>query len=188
MESTAEPPQLLTAARVITPDIIVRVRNKYWTHRRLRYGRSTPRWKLLALGLPHSVAIVCIEGEQEGITLSIALQDDEIVPDDRRAGGSPFVCRNVVCAQVEPPKVNLPKQTPAEIVSIDTLRSEPRDDYPSVGCGSRIGIGRFDVTLIDWHTLVSYTFPQDLAGSFVERIKHPSLLRSICRCIAITVQ
>src|SRR6185503_4305125 len=62
LRTSAEQPQLLSRARVITANEVGRVRNKYRPYRCHRNGRGAPRWNLLALGLPHRLACVSVEG------------------------------------------------------------------------------------------------------------------------------
>src|SRR5215213_7654713 len=68
------------------------------------------------------------------------------------------------------------------------LRSEPRDNDATVCCRSGVGIRGFDVALLEWLTLVSDSFPDNLSSLFIECIDHPAVQRSVFRCITVTIE
>ena len=65
-----------------------------------------------------------VERHEERVRLRVALQDHEIVPDDRRARGAPLEGRDVVGADVEAAEIGLPQQRAVDVVGVDALRAE----------------------------------------------------------------
>src|SRR6185436_1794853 len=100
----------------------------------------------------------------------------------------PFVGRNVVGAHVDPAEIDLPKKPSFEIIGVDTLRPEPRHHNSPVGGRSRVGVGGFYMTLLERFALVGRFFPDNFPAAFVDRIKHPTLLRAILRRVTIAIQ
>ena len=156
-------------------DEVRRVRDESGSGGSHRNRGRAPGWQLVALGLPHGVSRYGIQRDRERIGLRVTLEDHEAIPDDRRAGGPPLERRNVVRAHVDATEIDLPSQGAVEIVGVDPLRSEPRDDDPSVGGRTRARIGRLDVPFVEWLAFAGHALPQSVSGALVDRVHHPAL-------------
>src|SRR5262249_10463279 len=119
------------------------------------------------------------EGGDERVLLDVALNDDEILPDDRRAADAPLVVGVVEPAGVQEAKVFLPQQLAVHVVRIEAFRSKRDDDAASIGHRRRRRLTRFRVALRLRNSLVSDTLPEDLARTLVERDQLPGMLRRV---------
>ena len=127
-----------------------------------------------------------LQGEEERVGLRIDLDDDEAVPDNRRARGPPLVGRNVVHAHVHAPEIDLPEQRAVDIVRVHALRAERRHDDAAVG-------GRRLLAYVDFMCRLSMGMPSNATRSqaavpAVERVEHPFLARPVRGRIAVAVQ
>ena len=129
-----------------------------------------------------------VERHEERVRLRVALQDHEIVPDDRRARGAPLEGRDVVGADVEAAEIGLPQQRAVDAVGVDALRAERGDDEPAVRRRRGAGVGRLDVAQLARRALEGDALPDDLSRRRVEREQRPPLRRAIGRRIAVAVE
>ena len=177
VRAAAEPPELLARARVVAADELRRVGDQLGL---ARAGagvdvRRGPGRELFARGAPGDGAVLETQRDQEGVLLLVALHDDEVLVQDRRAGGAPLVVRRIVGADVEAPEVPLPLQRAAEVVGVETLRAEERDHVAAVRGRRRVGVGGLDVPLLARHSLVGRALPQDLAAPLVQAQDVPAM-------------
>ncbi len=150
--------------------------------------RRAPRRQLVAVGLPDGLACLELQREQERIRLRIDLENDEVAPDDRRAGRSPLDRRDVVGAQIEPAQIHLPAQRPVDVVRDHALRPEPRDDHPAVGRRRGASVSVLDVALVQRLALARHPFPDRLAGPLVDGHHHEAVARPIGRRVSVAIE
>ena len=120
--------------------------------------------------------------------MRVDLKNRQAVPQDRRAGRPPLEARDVVRAEMDVAEIDLPPEVAVDVVGVDALRAEPRDDETSIGDRRRARVGGLDVPHIDRRAFERHAIPQQLAGALVERRHHPFVRRAIVRRIAVTVQ
>ena len=188
LRAATEPPQLAARLRIVTTHEVRRIGDELRAGARVDDRRRPPRRQFLPIGLPDGLSRLGIQREQEGVGLRVALHDHQAVPDDRRAGGPPFVRRDVVGAHVHTAEIDGPAQAAVEVVGKDPLRSEPGDDDAAVGGGRAAGVGGLDVPLVARFSLGRRSLPADLSGALVDRVQHPAMRRSIVRGIAVAVE
>ena len=164
LRAAAKLPQLAAGLRIVAAHEIRRVGDQLRPGGRRHDRRRAPRRQLLAIRLPDRFAGLGIEREQERIGLRVALHDHHAVPDDRRAGRSPFVGGNVVRAHVDAAEIDRPAQSAVDVVGVNALRAEPCDDDAAVGGGRGAGVGGLDVALVARLALRRGALPADLAA------------------------
>ena len=86
------------------------------------------------------------------------------------------------------PRSTFHRERAVDVVGVDALRSEPRDDDAAVGGGRGAGVGGLDVPLVERLAFVRDALPHDLAGALVDRVDHPALARAIVRRVAVAVE
>ena len=188
LRAATETPQLAAGLRIVATHEVRRVRDQLRASGRVDDRRRPPRRQLLSIRLPDGLSRLGIQREQERVGLRVALHDHQAVPDNRRAGGSPLVRRDVVGAHVDAAKIDGPAQAAVEVVGIDPLRSEPGDDDAAIGGGGAARVGGLDVPLVAWFSLRRRPLPADLSRALVDRVQHPAMRRSIVRGIAVAVE
>ena len=170
LRAAAQPPAFRAGVRVVAADVVRRVRDELGRPSALRgiHGRRPPRRQFLAHRLPDGIAGADVGGEHEGLVLRVALDDHQVLVDDRRARRAPLVLGQVVGAGVEDAEILLPHQLAAHVEGVEALRAEERDDVTAVGRGRRVGVGRLDVTLLARHALVRRGLPVGPAGAAID--------------------
>ena len=78
LRAAAQAPQLLARPRVVAADEVRRVGDELGPGRRRRHRRRAPRRQLVALRLPHGLAGLGVQRQQERVGLRVALEDDEV--------------------------------------------------------------------------------------------------------------
>ena len=117
--------------------------------------------------------------KHERSLLRVALNDHHVLVDDRRAGVAPFVLGQIVGACVQDTEILLPYFLAVDVVGIETLRPEERDDVTAVGRRRGVRVGGLDVTLLARRPLVRRPLPDRLARAAVDRHHHPAVHGSI---------
>ncbi len=188
LRAATQPPELLPRFRIVAANEIGCVGDELLASRCPDHRRRSPRRQLVAIGLPHGLARCRIEREQKRIRLRVDLQDHQAVPDDRRAGGAPFVGGNVVGAHVHSAEVHFPLRHPVHVESVHTFGTEPRDDDAAVGGWRRAGVGGLDVALVARRPHDRHAFPRNLPRPLVERVQHPLVHGRIVGRVAVAVE
>jgi hypothetical protein len=102
--------------------------------------RRAPRRHVGARRAPELAAVAGVEGAEERALLDVDLDDDDAVVQDRRAARLPLRRRIAEPAGVEDAQVLLPQQLALEIVGVEALGAEERDQPLAVGDQRRVGV------------------------------------------------
>ena len=189
LRAAAEAPALGPGVGVVAADEVRGVRHELCgAPPALEHGRRAPRRQFLADRLPHGLPRLHVRRHHERFVLRVALHDDEILVDDRRAGRAPFVLGQIVGAGIEHAEILLPRAPALHVERVEPLRSEERDDVAAVGERRGVGVGRLDVTLFLGNALVRRLGPDGLPRGALERHHDPLLRRAIFGCGAVTVE
>src|SRR5688572_14523655 len=120
--------------------------------------------------------------------MRIHLQDDEVVPDDRRTGGAPLPRRQVVRTEVDLSVVHLPAEVARDIVRKQAHRPERCDHHTTVRGRSSARVGGLNVSFVHGRTFHGDLVPPDSAGLLVDGREFPRMPRTILRGITIAVE
>ena len=109
----------------------------------------------------------------------IALHNDKVLVEDRRAGVAPFVIGHVEGALVERADVLFPEQVAVQVERVEALGTEESDHTLAVGGGRGGGITVVWMTTDSRLHLGSDFLPEDLSAPFVETEDLELVLREI---------
>ena len=179
--AAAQPPALPARPQVVAPDEVGAVRYQGGAGRAVVGGRRAPRRQLVARRAPHRIPGVDVGRQEEGAALCVALDDHEVVDDDRRARRSPFQLRHVIGTGVEPAEVLRPDPSPVHVERVQPLGAEERHHVAPVGRRRRARIGVLDVPRVPRPSLGRGRLPLDPSRAGVERVDHPALSGAIAR-------
>src|SRR4029079_12499916 len=111
-------------------------------------GGRGPRGNFFAGRGPGLAAVGEVVGGNEGVLgADVALDDDEVVEEDRRAAEAPFVVRVEEPAGAELAELLLPEQLAVDGVAVKPFRAEAGDDVLAVGGGGGVGVAGLHVPL-----------------------------------------
>src|SRR5690606_3390464 len=161
--ASTEPPELFAVVETISADVLEAVRDDVRHAIVDRDGRGRPCRHLIALRAPDDVAALEIERRDEGLILHVALDEDAIAKDHRRASEAPLHAAIVEEARVEEAEVALPERLPVDVVAVDAFRSEEGDDALAVRRRRRVRVARLRVTADLRHALVRDDLPSPFA-------------------------
>ena len=104
----------------------------------------------------------------------IALHNDKILVEDRRAGVAPFVIGHVEGALVERADVLFPEQVAVQVERVEALGAEEGDHTLAVGGGRGGGIAVVWMTSDSRLHLGSDFLPEDLSAAALQADRDPA--------------
>ena len=172
-------PQLSAGIRIVAAKVLRPVRDELGAVAAFVDRRRRPRRQPFTFCTPHLLARGSLERGEERPFLLIALHNDKVLVEDRRAGVAPFVIGHVEGAMVERADVLFPEQVAVQVERVEALGAEESDHTLAVGGGRGGGIAVVWMTSDSRLHLGSDFLPEDLSAPFVETEDLELVLREI---------
>src|SRR5439155_20376557 len=124
--------------------------------------RRAPGAELVARCEPGAPPVLEIVRGDERILLFVALHDNQVLVQNRRAARAPFKIGIVEKPGIDQAQILFPEKLAVEVVCVEALGSKERDDDAAIGSRSRGGMASGDMSLGFRYTCTGCSFPQDL--------------------------
>jgi len=157
-------PQFFACQRIVTANRFRSICDQFSSRLPFVDGWRSPGGNFFTRSFPNQFSVLQTVSRNKRVLLNIGLNDYQVTINDRRAAVFPLIIRIVEPTGVEHSDILFPEQLAVEVVGIKTMRPEKSDEIFSVRYGSRIGMGRFRMSLDLWQTFVGDALPKNLAG------------------------